>query len=240
MTRISSVIFLLLIHSQYSHSFRSFVVNLNTDINGCLKQCIQSNHENKRRIELNKTRLYMSDSDLETQSISIPFDGSEDRFDRWRFLQNFLDGDHPSSDVVNIILYRVLEGVLKYEGPSENVVELTSEVKQNIEEILTSFSVDGRVKAVLTMSNNDDDYDEAEKSTLKILEKLETILPDPVENEDDYKSLWDTIIELHGRETVKFNESQNPVSLDWRIANTVTRVLLHYDFLTLGIINNPP
>ena len=86
----------------------------------------------------------------------------------------------------------------------------------------------------------DDDYDEAEKSTLKILEKLETILPDPVENEDDYKSLWDTIIELHGRETVKFNESQNPVSLDWRIANTVTRVLLHYDFLTLGIINNPP
>jgi len=182
----------------------------------------------------------MSNSDLETQSISIPFDGSEDRFDRWRFLQNFLDGDHPSSDVVNIILYRVLDGVLKYEGPSENVVELTSEVKQNIEEILTSFSVDGRVKAVLTMSNNDDDYDEAEKSTLKILEKLETILPDPVENEDDYKSLWDTIIELHGRETVKFNESQNPVSLDWRIANTVTRVLLHYDFLTLGIINTPP
>jgi len=215
-------------------------VNLNTDINGCLKQCIQSNHENKRRIEMNKTRLYMSNSDLETQSISIPFDGSEDRFDRWRFLQNFLDGDHPSSDVVNIILYRVLDGVLKYEGPSENIVELTSEVKQNIEEILTSFSVDGRVKAVLTMSNNDDDYDEAEKSTLKILEKLETILPDPVENEDDYKSLWDTIIELHGRETVKFNESQNPVSLDWRIANTVTRVLLHYDFLTLGIINNPP
>ena len=142
MTRIASVIFLLLIHSRYSHSFRSFVVNLNTDINGCLKQCIQSNHENKRRIELNKTRLYMSNSDLETQSISIPFDGSEDRFDRWRFLQNFLDGDHPSSDVVNIILYRVLDGVLKYEGPSENVVEMTSEVKQNIEEILTSFSVD--------------------------------------------------------------------------------------------------
>lgn len=189
----------------------------------------------------------MSNSDSEIQAISIPFDGNEDRFDRWRFLQGFLDGDHTSSDVVNIVLYRVLEGVLKYPRPSggrdsigsDNTVEMTADVKEKIKEILENYSTEGRVKAVLTTSDDDENFEKDEKAVLAVLEQLEGVLPDPVENEEDYKSLWDAIIELHGREAVKFNQSQNPVSLDWKIANTVTRVLLHYDFLTLGIIDAP-
>jgi hypothetical protein len=187
----------------------------------------------------------MSKAYLGTPDISIPFDGSEDRFDRWRFLQNFLEGDHPSDDVVNVVLYRVLDGVLKNPRAlerrdtidSSDAVEMTAEEKEKINEVLSDYSTEGRVKAVISTSNNDADYEKTEKETVMILEQLEKLLPDAVENEDDYKSLWDTIIELHGREAVKFNERQNPVSLDWKIANIVTRVLLHYDFLTLGIMS---
>eukprot|EP00536_Pseudo-nitzschia_multiseries_P015184 jgi/Psemu1/217143/e_gw1.835.2.1 len=189
----------------------------------------------------------MTDSESEAGCISIPFDGSDDRFDRWRFLQDFLDGDHPSSDVVNIVLYRVLEGALKYPRPagggdtlgSAEIEELTAEVKERIAKILSDYSTEGRVKALVTISSNDDGYEEEEKLALEILEQIEGVLPDPIENEDDHKSLWDTVIQIHGREAVKISETQRPVSMEWRVASTVTRVLLHYDFLTLGIVDAP-
>mmetsp|Transcript_28507 Transcript_28507/g.77179 ORF Transcript_28507/g.77179 Transcript_28507/m.77179 type:complete len:265 (-) Transcript_28507:41-835(-) len=193
------------------------------------------------------TGIGMASSKSETDTVSIPFDGSEDRFDRWRWLQEFLDGDHPSSDVVNIVLYRVLEGALKYPRPagggdtlgSGDTEELTTEMKERIGKFLSDYSTEGRVKAVVTMSINDDGYEEEEQLALAILKQIEGVLPDPIEDEDDHKSLWDTVIEIHGREAVKINETRNPVSMDWKIASTVTRVLLHFDFLTLGIVNAP-
>jgi len=250
-TFLGSLAFLLLSRPKYSHSFQPAIVTAN--INSYAEQCtLLSSRSPTRPIELSSsiTSLGMSNSaDSETQTVSIPFDGSEDRFDRWKFFQALLEGDHPSSDVVNIILYRVLEGVLKYPRPSggrdtqgsDDAIEMTAEVKEKIEEILADYSAEGRVKAVMTMSNDDDDedYEKVEKEVLAVLEQLEGILPDPVEDEDDFKSLWDTIIQLHGREAVKFNQSQNPVPLDWKTANTVSRVLLHFDFLTHGIIDAP-
>jgi hypothetical protein len=247
-TFLGSLTFLLLFRPKDSHSFQPVIVT--SKINSYAEQsCTLSSRSPTRRIDLSMTSLGMSNSDSETQIVSIPFDGSDDRFDRWKFFQALLEGDHPSSDVVNIVLYRVLEGVLKYSRPSggrdtqdsEDTIEMTAQVKEKIEGILADYSAEGRVKAVMTMSNdnNDEDYEKAEKEVLAILEQLEGILPDPVEDEEDFKSLWDTIIELHGREAVKFNQSQNPVPLDWKIANTVSRVLLHYDFLTHGIIDAP-
>lgn len=240
--------FMSIFSPKYSHSFQPVVVvPVTAKINSSVQQCALSSRSVTRAVEFSITSLDMSNGDLETQNVAIPFDGSEDRFDRWRFLQGFLEGDHPSSDVVNIVLYRVLEGALKYPRPSEgsdtlgsdDIVELTSDVKKIIQEILAHYSTEGRVKAVMTMSNSDEDYEKAEKSSLAILEELEKVLPDPIENEEEYKSLWDTVIELHGREAVKFSQSQNPTSLDWKIANTITRVLLHYDFLLLGIVDAP-
>jgi len=239
-----SLMFLLLFRSEYSHSFQPVVVTAN--INSSVEQCTLSSRSVTSPVELSITSLDMSNTDSETQNESLDFGGIDDRFDRWRFLQDFLEGDHPSSDVVNMLLYRVLEGALKYPRPSEgrdtlgsdDTVELTAEVTEKIQKIL-DYSTEGRVKAVMTMSNNDDDHEKAEKSVLAIIEQIEGVLPDPVENEEDYKSLWDTIIQLHGREAVKFNQGQNPVSLDWRVTNTVTRVLLHYDFLTHGIVDAP-
>lgn len=243
---LGSLAFLLLLRPKYSHSFQP-AIDTGANINSYAEQCTLLSS----RIELSCiTSLGMANSaDSETQTVSIPFDGSEDRFDRWKFFQALLEGDHPSSDVVNIVLYRVLEGVLKYPRPSggrdtqgsDDTIEITAEVKEKIEEILADYSAEGRVKAVMTMSNDvdDEDYEKAEEQVLAVLEQLEGILPDPVEDEEDFKSLWDTIIELHGREAVKFSQSQNPVKLDWKTANTVSRVLLHFDFLTHGIIDAP-
>ena len=242
---IGSLIFLLALYAEYSYSFQSPIstrtINLSTG------QYALNRNNRKYPLEVSTSILRMSDSSSDKGSISIPFDGSEDRFDRWKFLQDFLEGDHPSADVVNIILYRVLKGALKYPRPSggsdtqgsDDTVEMTADVKNKIQAILADHSTNGRVNAVMTMSNDDDDFEEAERVALTTLEQLDGILPDPVEEEDDFKSLWDTVIELYGREAVKINEQQRPVLLDWKIASTVTRVLLHYDFLTYGIIDGP-
>lgn len=242
----SVLLFLLTLRPRFSHAFQPLAGNVN--VKSPLMQYVSNSRSGVHLREVFATGLYTAvGSDSETQNIQIPFDGSEDRFDRWRFLQNFLEGDHPSSDIVNIVLYRVLDGALKYPRPSggsdtlgsEETEEMTAEVKEKIREILSDYSVEGRVNAVVTMCDDDGDNGEAKKSALAILDQIESVLPDPVENEEDYKSLWDTIIELHGRESVKFHQSQDPVSLDWKVANTVTRVLLHFDFLTLGIVDAP-
>jgi len=193
------------------------------------------------------------ETEIKTE-IEIPFDGKEDRFDRWKFLQDFLDGD-ASSDVVNIILYRVLDGALKYPRPTgrsednnsistnnnngvitevvvqQEVVEMLIEVKENIKQLLSEYSTEGTIPIV--GSSIDDN------STIVLLEQLEKLLPDPIENEDDFKSAWDTLLEIHGRESVKINENQIPKSMEWKIATVVTRLLIHFDFLQIGIVDSP-
>jgi hypothetical protein len=194
----------------------------------------------------------------EKSEIEIPFDGKEDRFDRWKFLQEFLDGD-ASSDVVNIILYRVLDGALKYPRPTgrsednnsistnnnngvitevvveQEVVEMLIEVKENIKQLLSDYSTEGKIPIV--GSSIDDDGNNT--TTVLLFERLEKLLPDPIENEDDFKSAWDTLLEIHGRESVKINENQIPKSMEWKIATVVTRLLIHFDFLQIGIVDSP-
>jgi hypothetical protein len=199
-----------------------------------------------------------SSEKIEKSEIEIPFDGKEDRFDRWKFLQEFLDGD-ASSDVVNIILYRVLDGALKYPRPTgrsednnsistnnnngvitevvveQEVVEMLIEVKENIKQLLSDYSTEGKIPIV--GSSIDDDGNNT--TTVLLFERLEKLLPDPIENEDDFKSAWDTLLEIHGRESVKINENQIPKSMEWKIATVVTRLLIHFDFLQIGIVDSP-
>jgi len=194
---------------------------------------------------------------------NVPFDGLEDRFDRWKFLQDFLDGD-ASPDVVNVVLYRVLESALKYPRPTgragggadndntegvveDEVVEMTMEVKENLEQILSEYSTEGQIPIVgltpIDMHDCDDEnktqQQQQQQQQSAILEQLEKLLPDPIENEEDHKSAWDTIIEIHGRESIKIDESQIPISMEWKIANIVSRLLVHFDFLQLGIVTSP-
>lgn len=153
-----------------------------------------------------------------------------DGFNRWKFLQDILEGD-ANVDIVNQALFQVLEGT-KFERPAPNEdsndngsPEMTVELKEKIGKVLATAK-DGRIHAF----GDIEDYESK-------LELLEALLPDPVEEEEAFKSLWDTIIQIHGRESVKFNET-NPTS-EWKTNCLVARILLHFDFLVYGIVSGP-
>jgi hypothetical protein len=109
-----------------------------------------------------------------------------------------------------------------------------------------SISIDGG-----DMSSKEDNMVQVDVNALTMLEKIERILPDPNGDEESHKSAWDVIIDLHGRESVRVEEEalqkwvQNSdgsslnfraQSLQWRTLSTVGRVLIHFDFLTKGVL----
>jgi hypothetical protein len=97
-------------------------------------------------------------------------------------------------------------------------------------------------------------------SALSILEGIERLLPDRTEDEESHRSVWDVIIDLHGRESVRIMEEglrvemlmndddgdaggigslmniRSKRSLQWRTLCSIGRVLIHYDFLTRGVL----
>jgi len=152
-----------------------------------------------------------------------------DNFNRWRFLQNFLDGEIEASDA-NEVLYSVLDSFLKYPPPdsSEVVSPLaTSDVRGVIEGLLNTN--DGAIPAFQDPECTPGDDD--------VLQQLELLLPDPRENEDAFKGSWDTVIELHGREAVKINEGK--CTSEWKALCMVARVLIYFDFMARGVPTRP-
>ena len=183
-TNRTSIFFLVVLFSfnfMYAHAFQPaiFSANINSSVGQCSLRIRSQSRPIKRYFTINE----ISNSNLEPQKATIPFDGSENRFDRWRFLQDFLDGEYPSSDTVDMILYRVLDGALKYPRPSEgreskDTVEIKMDVRAKIKNILTQHSIDGRVMAVASISKIDDDFEAPENNMFEILKKLESVIPD--------------------------------------------------------------
>ena len=165
-----------------------------------------------------------------SSDVADEFRGS-DRFERWRFLQNFLDNECQARDA-NRLLFLVLDGFLKYPRPAfkgeTGSPEMTDDLRSKIENVLDNAE-NGFIPA----------FEEPNCSPGKaaVLEGLTKLLPDPIEDEDSSKSLWDILIQLHGRELVKFNET-NP-SPEWKAICLVARLLIHFDFLTDGIVEGP-
>ena len=103
---------------------------------------------------------------------------------------------------------------------------------------------------------------EVDGIALSMLERIERLLPDPVEDEEAHKSAWDVVMDLHGRESVRVSEESlrregggggglvgggggsggggglriRARSLQWRTLCSVGRVLIHFDFLTKGVL----
>lgn len=114
----------------------------------------------------------------------------------------------------------------------------------------------------LTIDVEDDGEDQDDEQTqleeevqldqvaVSILTQIEQLLPDPIEDEESYKSAWDVVIDLYGRESVRVKEEKlqrekesggrgtmvNLENLEWRTLCAVGRVLIHYDFLTKGVL----
>jgi hypothetical protein len=150
----------------------------------------------------------------------------KDQFDRWKFLQDLLD-DYQNDDDIHQVLFAVLDGFVKYPPPapkddddeSTKIITATPQQKAILRDILDLSSASQSVEAL---------------SKEEIMEKLELLLPDPVEEEDAFKSAWDTVLELHGRDFVRVQEESG--SQRWKALSVVSRVLIHYGFLVEGII----
>ena len=213
------------------------------------------------------------------------------QFERWKFLQQLLDGEIQPLDIENVLIL-VLSSYLQH-GPtaltSDNKDEnggnaspvLNDEQMSNMRGVINDISIlgvsdngigDSRFLHMLVLppvdyesmtidimeDEEDSNIIEVDTNALSILQQIERLLPDPIEDEEAYNSLWDVVIDLYGRESVKIKEtalqqekesSRYIVSsssgnleccvnnLQWRALCTVGRVLIHYDFLTKGVLN---
>lgn len=144
-----------------------------------------------------------------------------DRFDRWRFLQDLLD-DFIEEDDIHQVLFSVLEGYpidkLHKDMDDGSLPTATPEQKEIVSSLLEEWKSSNAIPA---LTNAD------------ALCQIEQLIPDPQEDEDGFKATWDTVCELHGREMVKVNEQEGTAR--WKAVSIVSRVLLHYEFLTEGV-----
>jgi hypothetical protein len=166
--------------------------------------------------------------------------GLNERFDRWRWLQNLLDADVSAEETV-LVLLAALDGFLEQRESSsatESHHIVTPEVRETIAKIFQPSSARA-LQALLEFTSTSSTSVDNDKSSPNdsILIELEKLLPDPDEDEDAFKSLWDTIMELHGRESTKLNEQKQ--TIEWKVRCTIARVLLHYDFLMHGLADTP-
>jgi hypothetical protein len=150
-----------------------------------------------------------------------------DRFSRWRFMQDLTDGDI-DDDVINSVLFGVLEDYLN-NPPVKSSSDEPDEPSGSPE---FSLELAAKLEGAIGMSKDNAIVVFTEDTDDEFLTKLEDLLPDPQEDEDGYKSGWDILMELHGRELVKSNET-SPTP-EWRKLCLVARLLIHYDFLTRG------
>lgn len=157
------------------------------------------------------------------------------KFGRWRFLQETLE-EESSADDVNQVLYRVLKSFYDHprplktpDGKTNPSPTLTEGQRLLLNKDLLKIRDESNVGVIWAMppSDIDDDSLSLYKNTVDLLEKLQ---PDPVENEEDFKSCWDIVVEMYGRESTKAAQKQNDFS--WIARSNVVRLLLHYDFLT--------
>ncbi len=182
-------------------------------------------------------------------------------FDRWRYLQKLLDEDiNDASEILFLLQTSVLlqlRQTPQSDASTSSVPVLPSGIsptnetlsplaptatalpgyddnrsdkatrRRIMEYIINDVSPDMIHKLIRPPPPNTDEID------IHFLEQIESLLPHPERDEDASKGLWDTIIELHGRESVKINERHR--TIEWQTRCLIARLLIYYDFLTIGL-----
>ena len=171
-----------------------------------------------------------------------------EQFNRWRLLQQLLEAEADATDV-NEVLYRVMNSFLEVPRPRK-IKDAKGITRSNTSPLIN----DDKKKMIQSLLNFADVDAECENdsgiplfvpvfadgciagSGSHVLEAVEKLLPDPNEEEDAHKTCWDIVMEMYGKEAVKNEEMER--SEEWRARCAVARVLLHYDFLETGIIED--
>lgn len=203
----------------------------------------------------------LSSSEPEAPSSVLTRLDLDEQFNRWRLLQQILEGEADASDV-NEVCYRVLRSFLDCPRPRRvvdgdgisrsNTSPVIDEEKRRIIESLLDIA-DADV-SVSTCTKNDiiDEANAPNAMQAKephiplfvgfdctpherdALEGVEKLLPDPIDDEDAHKTCWDLVMEMYGKEAVKAEEMDR--SEEWRTRSAVVRMLIHFDFLESGVL----
>eukprot|EP00586_Coscinodiscus_wailesii_P014499 CAMPEP_0172520246 /NCGR_PEP_ID=MMETSP1066-20121228/291889_1 /TAXON_ID=671091 /ORGANISM="Coscinodiscus wailesii, Strain CCMP2513" /LENGTH=223 /DNA_ID=CAMNT_0013302971 /DNA_START=205 /DNA_END=877 /DNA_ORIENTATION=- len=174
------------------------------------------------------------------------------QFERWAFLQDLLELDVESNaddvnEVVSIVLrsyrHQPLTPAPKTKRERESAAPRISEATREVmNRLLTSRSYDGSGSVGATTTTNGGvlrvfEGEDCLVTNCDIINDLESLLPSDDEDHDAYMSLWDIVIALHGMENVKMSQKEG--NKEWDARCVVARFLIHYDFLTEGIIETP-
>jgi len=117
---------------------------------------------------------------------------------------------NPIPQLTDVQIALLLGGLLGVDANGENVIR-----------IMPDHSVE-------------EDYNEPE--LLDRFALIEQLQPDESEQEDAYKCCWDVVMSLYGEESVKLEmEDEGSMTRSWVVRSGVVRLLLHYDFLYVGI-----
>jgi hypothetical protein len=112
--------------------------------------------------------------------------------------------------------------------------EYSSPLDQSLDLISSSASSSSFAASDEENGNDDDSLVVSTGNNKCVLSPLQQalmdILPHPVNEEDDHKSTWEIVMELHGREGVRIEE-QTPNNRAWKERCLAARVLIYYDFL---------
>jgi hypothetical protein len=185
----------------------------------------------------------------------------QSKFKRWKMLQDILEEEEPpSAQDINEILYLILKSFLDNPRPRKlpngdrNPSPLLNDeqcdilVNQLFEIRSRSTNVDeddgdgagstGWIYAIPTDVDGSDSMEYDDAKIIKVNDLLEKFQPDREEDEDAFKSCWDLVMELYGREATRMAEQSGDKS--WKVRSGVVRLLIHFDFLGDGLIGEDP
>jgi hypothetical protein len=167
-----------------------------------------------RFISMHRRTARMMVLHAQQQQRALPDEPMEDRFDRWRLLQNILD-------------LQIEEG--RVEALVETVVAGSAVIPPGGATPGARSSTTNTVKDKEMDEQNGDGWSQYRNNVLALERRY---LPDPYDEKDAFDSLWDTVAEIHGRDAVKIDLRVEP---RWPYICCLARILLQYDFLTRGI-----
>ena len=160
-----------------------------------------------------------------------------DYFNRWKFVQKLLDYELEAQHV-NEVLYVLLHNYYQKATSTSNMVteqtediygeessapEQTSELLECVSRVLALSEGSSCSIPVVV----DPDCAPGEQYVLNLVQQL---LPNPIEKEDAFKGAWDTVLELHGKAAVTWNEKEGRSA--WKAVFMIARVMIYFDFLS--------
>jgi len=243
------------VKQQRAHGFSStpsFTIIM-TNTRNWDKAVVVTTHSKTVRCYVHNERKNNNDI-MDTQQ--SPFDKEEghriiqklnlsSQFNRWKVLQNILEEEEsPSGQDINEILYVIFKSFYDYPRPKvlpsgdRNPSPTLNEDQRNLlMNTLFRYEEDdktsGWIDAIPIDETGNDSMDYDRDDIVEVNALLEKFQPDREEDEDAFKSCWDLVMELYGREATRMAEQSGDRS--WKVRSGIVRLLIHYDFLNDGL-----